>query len=253
MDEGHDGPPCAGEQPALVKLPVRDGEEDEPEEGIEGRAEKGQEISHARHDFGEDERDGPDARHDQRPDAPSDDGVAVRVVRLAHDAEVEEFRADVGVDDADDNGGYDDEREAALLVGRDAQAAKGRRRGVLAEVPEPDGRGHDEQKGGDGGQHGERLGEVLRLLHLGDEGGEEDLGHPEEGDVQNRVHARHPGGAGEGEGVGPDGAVGRVVAAVSVQRSVLDSGEDEEEEDRNCHAGSCGEKAMVSKKVKKGC
>lgn len=154
----------------------------------------------------------------------------------AEEAEVDELARDVGVDDADDDGGHDDEGEGGLLVGDDAERAEGWRRRVLAQEVEAEGRGHDEQDGGDGGQHGERLGEVLRPLHLRDEGREEDLRHPEKGDVEHGVHTGHPGGAGLGEGVRLDGAEAGIGAAVAVERRLLDPGEDEEEQNGDGHA-----------------
>ena len=120
MDHSHDGSACAGEQLTLVQLPVRDGEEDEPEERVERGTQQGEEVAHAGYDLGEDEGDDPDTGHHGGPDTPSDDGVAVGVSGFAHDAEVDELGADVRVDDADDNGGDDDEREGSLLVCRDA-------------------------------------------------------------------------------------------------------------------------------------
>lgn len=82
-----------------------------------------------------------------------------------------------------------------------------------------DGRRDDDQDGRDGNQNGERFGEVLSAFHLGDEGWEEDLRDPEEGDVQNGVHAGDPACAWEGEGICFDLAVGGVVAIVAVERS----------------------------------
>ena len=171
----HDGrrrPERAGKEPPLVHDEVRDGEVDEAEEGVEGGAEQRQEVAHAGHDLGEDEREAPDAGHDDEPHAPPDDGVAVGVARPAHDTRVDELGADVGVDHADDDGRHDHERERALFVRLHAQAAERRRRRVLPQVAEADRRRDDEEEERDCGQHGQRLREVLRLLHLCDEGWE---------------------------------------------------------------------------------
>ncbi len=242
MDDRHDRPPGTGEQLSSVKMPVSDGEVDEAEEGVEGGSEKGQEVAHAGNDLGKDEGDGPDDNHEEDPDGPAEDGVAVGVLRSPHDAGVEEFGGDVGVDDANDDGGNDDEGEGSLLIGDHAQTAKGRCGRVLTEIPEPDGGGHDEQESGDSSQDCEGLGEVLGPLHLGDESREQNLGDPEEGDVQDGVHAIDPGGSRKGERVGPDQPVGGIIAVVSNKRGGLDTGEDEEEEDGNSHAGSCDNK-----------
>jgi hypothetical protein len=98
--------------------------------------------------------------------------------------------------------------------------------------------GDNEEEDGDGDKDSEGLGEVLWSFHLGDESREEDLRNPEESNIQDGVHATNPGGAGEREGIGSDWSVGRVVAVVPIERSVLDTGKDEEEEDGHGHAGS---------------
>jgi hypothetical protein len=40
--------------------------------------------------------------------------------RLAHNEAVDELGTDVGIDDTDDDGGNDDEREGGFLVSHDA-------------------------------------------------------------------------------------------------------------------------------------
>jgi len=104
----------------LIQLPIRHREKDKPKETIKSRAKQRQEIPHTRNDFGEDEGNEPDNGHGGDPHPPPENRVAVRVVRAPHDAEVEEFGADVGVDGADDEGGDDDEGEGGLFVGGDA-------------------------------------------------------------------------------------------------------------------------------------
>ncbi len=104
----------------LIQLPIRHRKEDKPEKAIKSRAKQRQEIPHTGYDFSEDEGDEPNNGHGGDPHAPPENCVAVRVVRAPHDAEVEEFGADVGVDCADDEGGDDDEGEGGFLVGGDA-------------------------------------------------------------------------------------------------------------------------------------
>lgn len=137
MNDSQHRPECAGKQVHFIPLVVCNSEEDEAEERVEGRSEEGKEISHAWHDLGEDECDGPDTDHDRSPNAPADDRAAVCVVGLAHYPGIYEFCADIGVDDADDNGGDNDKPEGALLVGGDAQTAESWGSGVLAQVVEP--------------------------------------------------------------------------------------------------------------------
>lgn len=59
----------------------------------------------------EDPCDNPNADHDKDPGTPPDNGVAVCVPRFAHHAEIDKFRADVGIDDADDESRDNDEGE----------------------------------------------------------------------------------------------------------------------------------------------
>jgi len=75
----------------------------------------------------------------------------------------------------------------------------------------------------------------LGSLHLGDEGWEENLGDPEESDVEHGVHAVLPCGAGQGKGVGANGAIGGIVAVVPNQWGGFDASKDEEEEDGETH------------------
>lgn len=122
-------------------MPIGNGEEDEAEEGVEGGAEKGQEITHTGHDLGEDERDGPNASHHSRPNTPADDGVAVAMSRVAHDTRVDKLSADIGVYDTDDQSRDDDEREGGLLVGDHAKTSECWGSGVLTKVAESNGGG----------------------------------------------------------------------------------------------------------------
>ena len=147
MHHAHDQPTCTGKQFALVQLPIRDGKEDKAKKGIKGGAQQRQEIAHARDDLCEDKSNDPDNGHDGGPGAPAYKGVAVCVSGFAHDAEIEEFRADVGVDHPDYECGYDDEGEGGFFVADYPQAAECWCCGVLAEVPEADGGWNDEQEG----------------------------------------------------------------------------------------------------------
>lgn len=162
--------------------------------------------------------------------------MAVRVARSAHDPEVDEFRRHVRVDDADDQRWHHDERERSFLIRHDAQRPERRRSAVLSQIVEPNRRWRDKQERRDRSKHSEGFREILRPLHLGDEGREQDLRHPEERDVEHGVHACDPGCAGEREGVGFHWPVGRVVPVVAVEGRIFDAGEDEEEEDREGHA-----------------
>lgn len=197
-------------------MPVRHREEDEAKEGVEGGTKEGEEISHAWNDLGEDKSNNPDASHNRNPNAPSDNGVAVCMSRVAHDSKVDKLGADVRIDDADDDGGDDDERKGCFLVGGDTQAPESWGGGVLAQISKSNGWWDNEQEDGYNSQHSERLGEVLWPFHLRNKGGKEDLRDPEKGDVQDSIHACNPGGAGEREGVGSDRSVGRVVPVVSI-------------------------------------
>lgn len=188
VDDRHDGPASTLEPFALVEMVVRDSEEDEAKEAVEGGAKKGEEIAHGRNDLGEDEADDPDANHDNNPHTPADECVGVSVSGVAHQATVDILRSDIGVNDSDDDRGDDNEGERTLLVVVWAQRSKSWSGGVLAEIAEADRWWYDEQEGRDCGEDVQSLGKVLGLLHLRNEGWEEDLGDPEEGDVEDGTH-----------------------------------------------------------------
>lgn len=160
----------------------------------------------------------------------------MRVARVAHDALIDEFGGNVGVDDTDDEGRHNDKRERGLLVFDDAQGAEGWSSGVLAQVSESDCGRHDEQEQRDACQDSERFGEILWPFHLRNEGWEEDLRNPEEGDVEHGVHACYPCCAWTWEGVSSNWTLLWVRAAVTKTWSILDSCKDKEEKDRYCHA-----------------
>lgn len=98
MNDSHDRSACAVEEVSLVKVPVCNGKEDKPKEGVEGRTKEGEEIAYTRNDLGEDKCEAPDKGHDQAPNTPSDDRIALCVSGLAHNSGVDEFGADVGID-----------------------------------------------------------------------------------------------------------------------------------------------------------
>lgn len=54
------------------------------------------------------------------------------VVRRAHDSEVDEFGADIGIDDTNDEGWDNNETEGTLSVDSGAKTAEGGSGGVLA-------------------------------------------------------------------------------------------------------------------------
>lgn len=176
------------------------------------------------------------------------------VSRLAHHSEVDEFGADIRVDNTDHEGRNYDEREGTFLVGGNTQTAESWGGGVLAQVSEANGWGDNKQEEGEGNQDSEGFGEILWSFHFGDEGGEEDLRYPEESDIQDGVHTVDPGGARERGSIGLDLSIGGVVATVSDKRVCLDTGKYEEEKDREGHEEGCGsEAAMVSKQAEGKC
>lgn len=74
------------------------------------------------------------------PHAPPDDCVAMSVPGGAHDARVDEFGGDVGIDDANHKSWDNNKSEGALPVFLGSQATKGRRSRVLPQISETDGR-----------------------------------------------------------------------------------------------------------------
>ena len=239
MDHRHHGSVHTFEQLAPVQMPVRDGEEDESEERVEGGSKEGQEIAHARDDLSEDEGKTPDTSHDTNPGAPSNDGVAVRVSGRAHDSEVDELGSDIGVDNTNDQCRHNDEGEGAFFVGIGAETAESWSGRILPEVVEADGWRADEQEAGHGEEDSEGLWKVLWLLHFRDECWEQDLRDPEERDIEDSIHAVDPSSAGERKRVSPDSSSGGIVAIVTVERVLLNAREDEEEKNGKCHAECC--------------
>ena len=144
MNDSHDRPSKPLKQLPLIHLPVGHSEEDESEERIESSAEKGEEISHAGNDFGEDEGDDPDSGHDGGPDAPADHGVAVCVVRLAHNTEVDELCANIGVDNTNHQCRHNYKGKGSFFISHNSEGTEGRGRGVLAKVSESNRRGNNE-------------------------------------------------------------------------------------------------------------
>lgn len=238
VSDSHDRPVRALPQFAFIQLVIRNSEENEAEERVERGAQERKEITHAGDNLGENESNGPDASHDSSPNAPSDNRVGVRVSRLAHYAEVDELGADIGVDDTNNEGWNDDEGERAFLVGCDTETAECWCSRVLAQITETNRRWDDEQECGNGCQDSQRLGEILWALHLRDESWEENLRNPEESNVQNGVHACDPCRARERKCVCPDQAIRWVAPVIAVERSILDTGKYEEEEDSDAHACS---------------
>lgn len=109
---------------------------------------------------------------------------------LAQDPVEDEFRGNVAVDTANDDGGDQDKDKSALAGPRLREGADGRGGRVLAHVVVTHGGGHAEQDHLHGRECCEGFGEVGRVLHLGDEGGVEDLADEQEGDAGMSVAAR---------------------------------------------------------------
>lgn len=166
MDDSHDASRSAAEQLSTVHLPVRHSEENESEEGVEGSTQQTQEVTHAGNNLGKDKGDGPDTCHDGDPGSPTDDRVGMGVVGLAHNAVVHELCRHVRVDDTDNQSGHNDKGKRGLLVCHNTKTSECRGSSVLSEVSEANGRRNDEQESGDTCKDSQRLGEVLRPLHL---------------------------------------------------------------------------------------
>ena len=120
---------------------------------------------------------------------------------------------------------------------------------ILAQVVKSNRWWYNEKYKRNARKHSQSLGEILGSLHLGDEGGEQDLRDPEESDVENSlvklaneclrtdlgirpvtyIHTPNPRRTGRRESVCLDFAKGWVVAVVAIQRRFLDACKDEEE------------------------
>ena len=111
------------------------------------------------------------------PHAPADDCIAVAMSRGTHDARINKFCANVGIDHTNDKSRNNNKSEGTLPVAFGSKTTKGRRSRVLPQISESDCRRNDEQECGDASQDSQGFGEVLWLFHLGDERREEDLGY----------------------------------------------------------------------------
>lgn len=170
--------------------------EDEAEEGVEERAHQGQQVAEEGDDFGDDEGEGPQAGEDAAPAYPAERGVRGQVAGVGEDAEEEEACGDGGVEHTEEDDGGDHEAEADFQVGLVAERAEGGRRVVLcAGVDVDDGADEGEDDHFRDRHSPQRFGEVLGILHLGDERGEGDLADEGVADVHEGVHPGNEGGA----------------------------------------------------------
>jgi hypothetical protein len=185
MNNSHDTSLGTSEKLSTVHLPIRQGKEDEPEEGIKCCSQQGQEISHTGDDLGKDESEEPEYCHDRYPYSPSNDGVGMGVTGGSHDAAEDEFGRDICVDHSNDQSGHNDKRKRRLLVSHNTQTSECWCSGVLSKISEPDGRRNDEQESGNACQDCQGLGEVLWSFHLVNERRKKSLWNPEECDVED--------------------------------------------------------------------
>ena len=139
------------------------------------------------HSIPEAKCDRPDYDDDSHPDAPAEEGVTVGMSRVSHDPFVEELASHVRVDGADDDRRDEHKSKRGFASPGFRQRADGRRSGVLTHVVVSDCSGDGEQDQFHAGERCERLGEVFRLFHLGDERGVENLADPKEGDAESQL------------------------------------------------------------------
>ena len=126
-------------------------------------------VREERDDLRNHERNHPINNNDADPRAPPLHRVAVAVVRVLEDAEEQEARRHAPIQRPEEDDGRDGERERDLLVEGRERAERGRGH-VLVARPVVDERAAEREDDHLGDRdRPERLGEIFRLFHLGDE------------------------------------------------------------------------------------
>ncbi|KAB8754776.1 hypothetical protein FH972_026564 [Carpinus fangiana] len=191
------------------------------------RAHERQQIAEEGNDLGDDKGKHPQHGKNTSPRQPANNRVATHVAGAGEQVEEDEACGDASVQHAKEDHSRQHEAEADVLVGAVADGGKRRREHVVgAHVGVGDGAADGKDKDFGNGDGPQGLGEVARLLHLGDERGQRDLADEGVADVEEGAHAGDKGGRGRRDGPHLDG-----LALDVVGRVVLDAGEDGRQQD----------------------
>lgn len=220
---------------------VCDAPEDEAEERVEERAHERKQVAEEGDHFGDDEGERPQHGEDAGPACPAGDGVRGHVAGVCVEAEEEETRGDGGVEDTQEDDGRDHEAEADFEIDFVAKGAESRRHVVLVSSVDVDDAADEREDDDFGDGNGPKsLGEVLRVLHFGDEGGQRDLTDEGIADVHESVHARNEWGTFSGYNQPSRLAKSRVFAASHSTGMVLNASENGGQDNRD-ECEECGE------------
>lgn len=141
----------------------------------------------------------PGCRKDRSPGGPADDRMARFMPGALENAEEDEPRRDRGVKDAKEDQGWDHERERHFLVDFITKRSECRGRVVLISSVGVDDSTDNAENDDFAYRHGpERLGEIMGILHFGNETGEGDLPDESIRDVQESIHSCNKGCATDG-------------------------------------------------------
>jgi hypothetical protein len=166
--------------------------ENESKERVKERAHQRQQIGEEGNDFGDDEGKDPENSENSDPAHPADESVVANVSSSSKYAEEDEARRYRGVQNSKENDRGNHKGEGNLLVHFVFQGTKSWRSHVLCTRVAINYATH-QAKHDDfaNGNNPERLGEILGLLHLGDETGERNLSNKRVGNVHEGVHAQN--------------------------------------------------------------
>ena len=184
---------------SIVRIPhphVGGTPEDEPKEAIEQAAHQAEEIGKKGDHLRNDECHYPQDREDAAPGRPSDDGMRALVACTFEDAEEDEASGYTGVQDAEENERGDHEGEGHFFVDFVSEGSERGSGVVLRPCISVDDRPDKTEQDDLGDGYGpKRLGEVLGILHFGDEARKRDLADEGIANIQKGVHATDEGGS----------------------------------------------------------
>jgi len=183
----------------LAHVEVCHAPEDEPEERVEQGAHQRQQIGEERNDFGDDECEDPEDGEDGCPCGPTNHGVVTHVACVVEEAEEDEACRYRGVENTKEDDGRNHEGKGNLLVHFVLDGTERWRRHVLSTGVGVDNTADAaEDDNLSNGDCPEGLGEVLGVLHLGNEARQGNLSDEGVADVHESAHASHKCGASHG-------------------------------------------------------
>lgn len=154
---------------SLVKLEESEGPEDITEVAVEKGTHQRKQRREEGNGFADDPAENPGDDDASNPAGPTNGGVVVVVLCAEEDSREQVLGDNRSVEDTDDDSSGEDESKSDLLEDRSKGSDSGGC-GVLAGVSVNDNTGDAEKDELGDGDGVESLGELSRILHLGDEG-----------------------------------------------------------------------------------